>query len=152
MTGRVFAAPAAGGSWKCRRGGGGQGRVCGRRAAVSTGGGCATRQDSRPEIHTGGRRAPLFETRAIIYQWTKRHISAIRSNHSSLVSSASFIIFRIIPFPIVSPGCIVIRVVRPSGCRMNRWLPFCLICRKPMFSNALITWLFGNSREIDLRD
>jgi len=74
---------------------------------------------------------------------TRDQISAINSNHSSLVSSTSFIIFRIIPFPILSPGCIVIRVVRPSGCRMNRWLPFCLICRKPMFSNALITFLAG---------
>ena len=47
------------------------------------------------------------------------------------------------PHPILSPGGIVIGVVRPSGCRMNRWLPFCLICRKPMFSNALITFLAG---------
>lgn len=61
------------------------------------------------------------------------------------------VIFRIIPFPIFSPGCIGIRVVRPSGCRMNRWLPFCLICRKPMFSNALITFLAGRGLIVSIK-
>ena len=109
------------GAWKRRWNGGGQSK--GGQACVQAAGGCGY----------GG--APPHKTRD--------QISTINSNHVSLVSSASFIIFRIIPFPIFSPGCIGIRVVRPSGCRINRWLPSCLICRKPMFSNALITVLAG---------
>ena len=65
------------------------------------------------------------------------------SSHSSRVILASFIIFLIIPFPISSPGCTVINVVLPSGWRMNKWLPFCLICEKPIFSSALINFFAG---------
>ena len=113
-------------------------RVCGMRrrwvrGSEKRGGG------GRAAMCTGGWR--LWALGDAPPHKTRDQISAINSNHSSLVSSASFIIFRIIPFPIFSPGCIGIRVVRPSGCHMNRWLPFCLICRKPMFSNALITFL-----------
>jgi len=47
------------------------------------------------------------------------------------------------PFPDLLSGVYRDQGGHPSGCRMNRWLPFCLICRKPIFSNALITFLAG---------
>ena len=64
------------------------------------------------------------------------YTDSISSSHFSRVIFASFIIFLIIPFPISSPGCTVINVVLPSGWRMNKWLPFCLICEKPIFSSC----------------
>ena len=143
-------------------------RCCGRMrrrgrrgSADGAGAGCpgrwaAVAWDAPPRRSTIQERALVdvecaFGAKRYSDQWAKRQISVIKSNHSSLVSSASFIIFRIIPFPIFSPGCIGIRVVRPSGCRMNRWLPFCLICRKPMFSNALITFLAGRGLIVSIK-
>ncbi len=67
-------------------------------------------------------------------------------SHSSLVIFASFIIFRIMPFPMSSPGCIVIIVVLPSGCRMNKWLPFCL---RAYPKNQSIIYFRMSHRDVD---
>src|SRR5665647_1837360 len=77
----------------------------------------------------------------IIKSRQKRMRLFINSIHSSRVIFTSFIILLIIPLPIFSVRCIGTIVVLPSGCCKNKWLPFCLICSKPIFSSAFTTFL-----------